>query len=68
MTKKEFIETRFDIDSLREIGFLKTEKTTEEIAKRICTFFGFKTIFEYDFMIKDRIKTVKADIKTFSDN
>lgn len=66
MTTKEFIENNFDIYGLRECGVLTNEKTLEEIEKRICTFFGFKTIFEYETMMHD--KPVKADIKTFSEN
>ena len=68
MTKKEFIEDRFDIKGLREVGFLTTEKTYEEIEKRICDFFGLKNIFMYDYIMHESNKPVKADMKTFSTN
>ena len=68
MTKKEYIDENFDIKELRKIGFLKNEKTTEEIEKRICTFFSLKNIFMYSFIGVEKTHTVKADIKTFSEN
>lgn len=67
MTTKEFIENNFDVDGLRECGFFtNNEKTTKEIAKRICSYFGLKTVFEYGLWMHD--KPIKANIKTFSEN
>ena len=69
MTKKEFIDDRFDIEGLRELGFwIHGEKTYEEYEKRICTFFGLKNIFMYDFIGQPKKETIKADLKTFSNN
>lgn len=68
MTKKEFIASRFDIEGLKELGVLTTEKTYEEIEKRICRFFGLTNIFMYDFILKEQIKPVKANPDFFSNN
>lgn len=68
MSLKDYIEDRFDVEGLREWGFLTDEKTPEEISKRICTWFGLKNIYMYDHIGEHRSKTVKADIKTFSEN
>ena len=68
MTKQEFIESRFDIEELREVGFLKTEKTYKEIETRICQFFGLENIFMYDYIMEEKHEPVKADIEIFSIN
>lgn len=46
---KDFIDDNFDIKSLIKVGFLKKElgKDYIAIADRICTFFGYKDIYEY---------------------
>lgn len=46
---KQFIEDNFDVATLVKVGFLKKEHKKDyfEIAKRICTFFDYKTIYEY---------------------
>ena len=75
MNLKEYIDENFDIEGMRDMGFFTTEKTYEEYAERICTFFGFKTIYEYD-LIEIKWKegnypgstAVKADRNIFSDN
>ena len=68
MSKKEYIDSRFDLEGLREIGLLTTENTYEEIENRIVKYFGFKTIYDYDHMMDPKPKPVKFFQKTFSDN
>lgn len=45
--KANYIINTFDIDGLYKIGFLKSKTSILEIEKRIVTFFGLNTIFEY---------------------
>jgi hypothetical protein len=68
MTKKDFIKSRFHIPSLVKAGFLPKNPTLEQVEKRVCEFFCIKNIFMYDFIGQPKNKTLKADIKTFSDN
>jgi len=68
MTRREYIEDNFDIEGLEEIGLLKKGISLDEIEKRICEFFGLKTIFEYGFIMKEKVTEVKAQLKTFSKN
>ena len=46
---KDFINDNFDINTLIKVGFLKKKwgKDYLSIADRICTFFGYKEIYEY---------------------
>ena len=46
---KAFIDEFFDLETLIEIGFLKKEMASDypAIAEKICTFFGFESIYEY---------------------
>lgn len=47
---KAFIEQNIPFDALKQTGFFQkgTRRTHYEIiAKRVCTFFGFKSIYEY---------------------
>lgn len=55
---KEFIDYHFDLETLFQVGFLKPEMkgNYNAIAKRICKFFGFKTVFEY------KAKTIRAHL------
>ena len=68
MTRREYIEDNFDIEGLEEIGLLKKGISLDQIEKRICEFFGIETIFEYGFIMKEKITEVKAQLKTFSKN
>ena len=68
MTRREYIEDNFDIQGLEEIGFLKKGISLDKIEKRICEFFGIKTIFEYGFIMKEKVTEVKPQLKTFSKN
>ena len=68
MTRREYIEDNFNIQGLEEIGFLKKGLSLDQIEERICEFFGIKTIFEYGFIMKEKVKEVKAQLKTFSKN
>jgi len=68
MTRREYIEDNFDIEGLEEIGLLKKGISLDQIEKRICEFFGIKTIFEYGFIMKEKVTEVKAQLKTFSKN
>jgi len=43
-----YIKLRFPINELYEVGFLKSKTDFKDIEKRICTYFGFKDIHEYD--------------------
>ena len=48
-TKKiAFILDNFDLESLKSLKLIKSIKNYDEIENRICTFFGFKSIFEYN--------------------
>lgn len=44
-----FIDEFFDIDTMIKIGFFKEKMRNDypAMADRICTFFGYKTVFEY---------------------
>jgi len=47
---KNFLEEFFDFYTLRKVGFFPKEMKKIDIhgqAKRICQWFGFKTVFEY---------------------
>ena len=68
MTRREYIDDNFDIEGLEEIGLLKKGISLDQIEKRICEFFGIKTIFEYGFIMKEKVTEVKAQLKTFSKN
>ena len=68
MTRREYIEDNFDVEGLEEIGLLKKGISLDQIEKRICEFFGLKTIFEYGFIMKEKVTEVKAQLKTFSKN
>jgi len=68
MTRREYIEDNFDIEGLEEVGLLKKGISLDQIEKRICEFFGIKTIFEYGFIMKEKVTEVKAQLKTFSKN
>ena len=68
MTRREYIEDNFDIEGLEEVGLLKKGISLDQIEKRICEFFGIKTIFEYGFIMEEKVTEVKAKLKTFSKN
>jgi len=68
MTRREYIEDNFDIEGLEEVGLLKKGISLDQIEERICEFFGLKTIFEYGFIMKEKVTEVKAQLKTFSKN
>jgi len=70
MNKRQFLYSRFPVAELRKVGFFKKGQTVDQMCERVCTFFGIKSIYAYDFMppFGDIRKTVKADIKTFSIN
>lgn len=59
MVTEEWIRERFDIEELYKIGFLKTKTDFKAIEERIVTFFGFKSIYEWD-RIMDEQKPLKA--------
>ena len=68
MTRREYIEDNFDIEGLEEVGLLKKGISLDQIEERICEFFGIKTIFEYGFIMKEKVTEVKSKLKTFSKN
>lgn len=48
---EEFIRLCFDMDSLKEIGFIPNQAITlGELEKRIVSFYGYDSIFEYVFL------------------
>lgn len=57
-----FIEQNFDIDGLIESGFLKPELKGDyaAIEKRIKTFFGFDSIYQYHHIFPSKDKPVQA--------
>ena len=60
---KDFIEDHFDFDGLKAAGFWpKGIKRTdyEKMAERICIFFGYTSVYEYDVprFIDSSLKTV----------
>ena len=46
-----YILDRFDIDGLKRIGFINNKNDIKEIEKRIISFFGLSSIFDYDKVI-----------------
>lgn len=51
MTKEEFINEHFPKDVVRNLHksgvFSKSKMSTEDIEKRVCTFFNLESIFDY---------------------
>jgi hypothetical protein len=47
LNKKRFIRENFDLPSLKKAGFINNIMNFEEIEKRIVSFFGFTSIFDY---------------------
>jgi HTH-type transcriptional regulator/antitoxin HigA len=45
--KRKFIKDNFDLPVLKKAGFIKSITDFEEIEKRIITYFGLSSIFEY---------------------
>lgn len=67
--KEKYFLENFPEKELRELGFFNdSHKTIDQMCERVCTFFGLKNIFMYDFIIKPKNEIVKADIETFSEN
>jgi len=55
---KDFIEDNFDFRTLKKVGFFDKEmkKTDyEKIAARVCTFFGYSSIYDYGMPIFHKI-------------
>lgn len=49
-TLKNFMLEHFDFDGLKKVGFYGKEikrKDYKAQAERVCTFFGYKTVYEY---------------------
>lgn len=49
---KNFMVDNFDFDTLKKVGFFdKTIKRNDykKQAERVCTFFGFESIYQYGF-------------------
>lgn len=61
---KKFMQEFFDFNELLEVGFFTKEmKNNYELqAKRVCEFFGFKTVYEYG-SIKVRCHISEANTK-----
>lgn len=46
--KANYLIKNFDLAALEKIGFIKNKNNVREIEKRIVTFFGLNSLFEYD--------------------
>lgn len=48
-TLKNFIEERLDVDGLIRMGFIQKSQRHDypAIAERVCTFFGYESVYEY---------------------
>ena len=52
---KKYIEERFDLETLYEIGFIKSKTDFDEIEKRICDWFDLDDIKDYDNIMKKEL-------------
>lgn len=68
MTKEQYIKENIPVQELIEVGFFKPEYSYDDMANRICRFFGLKNVFMYSHIGMDKEEPVKVDLKTFSDN
>lgn len=72
-TEKEiqFLADNFYYEGLIEMGFydksIKPDDYDGQI-KRVCEYFGLKTIFQYDQVGMETKKYIQSDFSTFSDN
>ena len=48
-----FINKYFDLKSLYTLGFVKKNDDIENLKNRICKFFGFSSIYEYDLELNE---------------
>lgn len=67
----KYLEKNFDYNGLKALGFYGSTigKTNYDAQiKRICDWFGIANIFQYDAVMIDDKKSIKADVKTFSQN
>lgn len=60
-----FINKYFDIKSLSSLGFLNKKSELEELKKRICSYFGLDSIYEYETTLNDVL--FSRTKKTYSD-
>jgi len=60
-----FINKYFDLKTLASLGFLNKKDELEELKSRICSFFGIKSIYEYDTTLNDVL--FSRTKKTYSD-
>ena len=67
---EKYMHENFDIEGLREMGFLKgCHETPEKVAERICKFFELDNIYEFSDMMKPKKpESVKASYDLFSIN
>jgi hypothetical protein len=65
--KEKYILDNIPINDLYREGFLKS-KDLKHVEERVCRRLGLKNIFMYSFIGCDKHFTVKADVKTFSEN
>ena len=68
MNLENYLESRFDVPCLIEIGFFEKNATYEEMASRICNFFGLKSIYMYDFIGSSLEVNIRANPGVFSLN
>ena len=68
MTRRQYINSILPIKELTKVGFLKKGATVEEIEKRVCDYFGIKTIYQYEVIEWLKDHPIKAKLETFSKN
>lgn len=67
-TKKEFIEEHFYIEGMIEIGFFKKGWNYDQMACKVCHFFGLKNLYMYELILKKKNPPLRANLDTFSQN
>lgn len=73
MSDKEiqYLKDNFDFKELKKAKFFDdtiSETDYEKQIKRICKYFGFNSIFEYDTVGVDQWKPIETNTNIFSNN
>lgn len=67
----QYLKENFDYRGFLILGFYdKSIKPKDYDAQinRICNYFGIENIFQYDIVMLEKNKYIKADLSTFSEN